>query len=245
VTKLGKIFAKVCAALVFLTIILAIAHSLLFPQETRSILIGFSYFRDHGRRVYSRAQTPEVKIDSLKSLIDRASIRIKDFWGEQRGDPKFIYCASEDDFKEYAINPAAPAVTYLKLGAVIVLSNSAMDVDIIAHELSHVELYERIGFYRFTYKIPAWFKHGLAMQNDYRNYYSEDTLRARTDNFLNLPDVRIDTTDAQFYSGSQDQVMLRYMAAKHVVRDWYTPEKLRRLIADLNSGKGFREAYPG
>jgi hypothetical protein len=109
--------------------------------------------------------------------------------------------------------------------------------------LSHAEFYERIGFYNFNYKIPSWFKHGLAMQNDYRNYYSDDTLKTKSDNFKNLPDIKSFKSDRQFYSGSREQIMLNYMAAKHEIKKWYTKQKLDNFLKDINSGKTFEEAF--
>ncbi len=163
--------------------------------------------------------------------------------GTKNCNPKFIYCDKEDDFEKYSVSPSAPAVTYLKMGSVIVLSNGAIELDIIAHEISHAEFYERIGFYEFTFKIPSWFKDGLAMQNDYRSYYSEDTLKAHSDNFKKMPDIKSFKSDRQFYGGSLKEVMLNYMAAKHEVKIWYTKKKLDKLIKDLNSGKSFEEAF--
>ena len=116
-----------------------------------------------------------------------------------------------------------------------------MDLDIIAHEISHAEFYERIGFYKFNFKIPSWFKHGLAMQNDYRDYYSDDTLKVKSDNFKNLPAIKSFKSDGQFYAGSREQIMLNYMAAKHEVKNWYTKEKLKKFLKEINSGKTFEE----
>ena len=193
--------------------------------------------------MYFSSTTAKSKIDSLKSLIEQASIRIGNFWGQSTSNPRFIYCEKADDFKKYSVNPSAPAVTYLKLGSVIVLSADGLDLDIIAHEFSHAEFYERIGFYKFNYQIPSWFKHGLAMQNDYRNYYSDDTLKAKSDNFKNLPDIKRFKSDKQFYAGSREQIMLNYMTAKHEIKKWYTKERLDKFIKDLNSGKPFEEAF--
>lgn len=241
-TKLKKILIR--AFLIFFIVIpiAAFAHFIIFPQETRSILIDYSNFKKDGR-LYFNLNTSQNKIDTLKSLIQQASIRVSNFWGQKTCNPKYIYCDKENDFKKYSVSPSAPAVTYLKTGSVIVLSNEAIDLDIIAHEISHAELYERIGFYKFTFKIPSWFKHGLAMQNDYRNYYSEDTLGVKLKNLKNLPNIKNIKTDGQFYESTLEQVMLNYMMAKHEIRNWYTKEKLNRLIKDLNSGKSFKEAF--
>jgi len=230
--------------LIFLSLIpvTAFAHFILFPQETRSILIDFSSFNKEGRLYFNR-DTKNSSVRNIESLIDSASIRVSGFWGGRKANPKIIYCDQDKDFKYYSVSPGAPAVTYCKLGTYIVLSKVGVDLDIIAHEISHTELYSRVGFYEWTFVIPDWFKHGVAMQNDYRIYYSIDTLMARTDHFKNMPDIKQFKTGAPFYSGTIDQVMLRYMVAKYVVGRWYTPEKLDQLIEDLNSGKSFEESF--
>jgi len=241
-TKLRKIIIRTCLVFIILIPIAAFAHFIIFPQETKSILIDYSNFKKEGR-IYFNASTPHMKIDHLKGLINQASIRIDTFWGEKTSNSKFIYCDNNKDFEKYCVNPSAPAVTYLKFGSIIVLSADAMDLDIIAHELSHAEFYERTGFYNFNYKIPSWFKHGLAMQNDYRDYYSDDTLKTKSDSFKNLPDIKSFKSDRQFYSGSREQIMLNYMAAKHEIKKWYTKQKLDKFLKAINSGKAFEEAF--
>lgn len=239
----SKFFFRRTLLIFLITILLAaLAHFIIFPQETRSILIDFSNYKKQGR-IYFSGNTSQSSVDTLKSLIKQASIRVNEFWGQKTCNPKFIYCDESSDFKKYSVSPEAPAATYVKLSSIIVLGRDAIDVDIIAHEISHAELYERIGFYKFMFKIPAWFKHGLAMQNDYRSYYSEDTLKVKSNDFQSLPDVNDLKTDAQFYSGSLEKVMLHYMVAKLYVKNWYTKEKLVKLISDLNAGKSFEDAF--
>lgn len=241
-TKPRKVIVTVCLVFITLISVAVFVQFIIFPQETKSILIDYSNFKKEGS-IYFNASTPHNKIDSLKSLIYQASIRMNNFWGQKISNPKFIYCNNEDDFKKYGVNSTAPAVTYLKLGSVIVLSANAIDLDIVAHEFSHAELYERIGFYKFNFKIPSWFKHGLAMQNDYRGYYSDDTLKVKSNNFKNLPDIKGYKSDGQFYAGSLQQIMLNYMTAKYEIKNWYTKQKLSKFIKSINSGNTFEEAF--
>ena len=222
--------------------IAAFAHFIIFPQESRCILIDYTGFKRDGT-LYFNPNTPQNKIDTLKSLINTASFRVKEFWGQKKCKPKFIYCDNLRDFTKYGSPYLVPAVTHLKLSSYIVISNEGVDLDIIAHEMTHAEFYERIGFYNWSFIIPRWFDEGLAMQNDYRNYYSEDTLKIRSDNYRNLPGVKNFKKDHQFNDGTREQVMLNYMTAKHVVRNWYSKKKLQKLIVDLNSGKSFRESF--
>ena len=228
-----------CIALIPLA---SFAHYIIFPQETRSLLVFFSGFKKEGNLYYKQSSSGTF-VEQTKSLIASATDRVTHFWGSKISTPVFIYCEQLTDFKKYSINPDAPAVTYCKLGEHIVLSQQGMDLDIISHEISHAELYARVGFYIWTFKIPDWFKHGLAMQNDYRNYYSVDTLKARTDHFKTMPDITRFKTSAQFYSGTTEQVMIRYMTAKYFIGNWYSKEKLDRLILDLNSGKYFDNSF--
>ncbi len=237
-----KGFFRISITIIMLVPLASFAHFIIFPNETRSILIGFSKFKKEGSLYYNPSISGN-SIEKVQTLIKGASERVNRFWGSMKSSPVFIYCEQETDFKKYSINPGAPAVTYCKLGEHIVLSREGIDIDVIAHEISHAELYDRVGFYIWTFKLPDWFKHGLAMQNDYRNYFSVDTLRARTDNFKTIPDITNLKTSAQFYSGTTDQIMLRYMAAKYVINKWYTRDKLDRLLSDLRSGKSFDESF--
>src|SRR5215211_3028550 len=130
------------AFFIFLIIIpiASFAHFIFFPQETRSLLIDFSNFKKDGK-LYFNIETPTNKIDSLELFEQEASIRITKFWGKKISNPKIIYCDQQADFKKYSVSPSAPAVTYLTFGSVIVLSNSGLDLDIVAHEISHAEFY--------------------------------------------------------------------------------------------------------
>jgi hypothetical protein len=240
--NLKRIVLRISLVFLITIPIAAFAHFIIFPQESRCILIDYTGFKRDGT-LYFKPNTPQNKIDTLKSLINTASFRVKEFWGQKKCNPKFIYCDNLKDFKKYGSPYLVPAVTHLKLGSYIVISNEGVNLDIIAHEMTHTEFYERIGFYNWSFKIPKWFDEGLAMQNDYRDYYSEDTLKVRSGNYINLPGVKNFKKDNQFNDGSREQIMLNYMEAKHVVKHWYSKKKLQKLIVDLNSGKGFRESF--
>ena len=240
--KKGNRFKKTILILLTPLLGLAIIHFIVFPQQTRSILIGFSSFQKEGS-LYFNPKTAKPYRDSLQTYIEKGRLRLIDIWGEQQCKPLYIYCYDKASFEKYGSPFPVPALTHIKLGARIVISEEGVDQDIIAHEMMHAELYQRIGFFKWSSKIPSWFDEGLAMQNDYRNYYSEDTLKALSDNFKNLPDLRTLETGAQFNSGSREKIMFNYMTAAHEIRKWYTKEKLEKFIKAMNDGKSFEEAY--
>src|SRR5215218_3113894 len=186
--KYKKIIRRIVLVFLIVIPISAFAHFIFFPHQTRSILINYSNYKKDGS-LYFNTITLQNKIDTIKLLMELASNRVAEFWGQKTCNPKYIYCESED-FKKFGSPFKVPALTHIKLGSYIVISNQGIDLDIIAHEISHAEFYQRIGFYNWSFKIPRWFDEGLAMQNDKRNYYSEDTLKFKSNNYKNLPDVK-------------------------------------------------------
>lgn len=236
-----KLFFRVLVILIVFIPLAAFAHSLIFPHETRAIFIDFSNFKRNGR-IYYHPDTPQEKIDSLHTLIELGAERIVALYGQKTSYPKFIYCDREEDFLKYSMSSTVPALAHLKLGSYIILGKDGIDINIIAHELSHAELYERLGFFK-RLAVPAWFDEGLAMQVDRRSYYSEKNLRIKTRDFQELPEVKNMNDLRTFQSGTREDIMLHYMAAKYEVGKWYSQEKLIQLINHIKLGNTFYEAF--
>ena len=80
-TKLKKIIRRTVLIFLMVIPISAFAHFIFFPQQTCSILIDYSDFKKDGR-LYFNSNTPQNKIDTVKSLIELASKRVAAFWGQ-------------------------------------------------------------------------------------------------------------------------------------------------------------------
>lgn len=213
-------------------------HGFVRPQHTRVMLIDWYDFAKDGQ-LYYRSDVAIVKIDSLKTIITMAENRVGEFWGTYTASPKVIYCDNDADYRKFG-NPAlTPAVAFMNLEASVVIHPSGLNLDVIAHEFSHTELFSRIGYLNREKKIPTWFDEGLAMQVDWRPSYSTDSLRSWTDGFIDLPRVRSMVSYRQFGSGD---VRLNYSTAKYEVGKWHTPEKLETFIATINVGGSFDNA---
>lgn len=236
-----QLFKKVCLVIGLILVVSSVIHAVTFPQETRCILIDFYDFEQEDN-LYYRANVDEVTISHLQNLIEDAETRVADFWGKQTVEPKFIYCDTDEDYLKFGVSVLTPACANMKLGAYVVISNQGLDLDILAHEISHTELYNRIGFFNRLRKIPTWFDEGLAMQVDWRDYYSTDSLKTTT-NFENLPEVTQMLHPRQFGSGTREEVKLNYSTAKYIVEQWYSKEKLDRFLEHINNGSSFQEAY--
>lgn len=222
--------------------ITSIGHAIMLPQPTRCLLIDFYGFEKEDG-IYFREGVSRKKRDEIKTTIKLAEERVANFWGQKTSNPKFIYCDSDTDYLKFGTPFLTPAAAIMHIGSYVVISKDGVDIDIMSHELSHTELFERIGIINRATKIPVWFDEGLAMQVDHRSYYSIDTLRSLTNNFENMIDVKVLVDYPSFGGGSREEVMMNYRTAKYEVSHWYTPKKLSTFIEELNDGKSFDEAY--
>lgn len=222
--------------------ITSIGHALVLPQATKCLLVDFYDF-DVEENIYFRQNIPFEKREEIKSIVKAAEKRVAAFWGEKTVTPKFIYCGIDEDYKKFGSPFSSPAAAVMHIGAYVVISKEGVDLDIISHELSHTEFFERVGLINRSLKIPVWFDEGLAMQVDHRSYYSIDTLKSISDNFQTLPEVTKMTNYSSFGSGTRDEVMMNYRTAKYEVHKWYSPQKLESFIDKINDGKTFEEAY--
>ncbi len=225
-----------------LLISIGIIHATAFPQETRCILIDFYDFERDGD-LYYRDNVDSATVSQLKKLIKEAEIRVGEFWGEKTVRPKFIYCQDDQDYKNFGVPFMTPACANMKLESYVVISKTGIDLDIVAHEVSHTELFNRIGFLNRIVKIPTWFDEGLAMQVDFRDYYSIDSLNVKSNGYKNLPQIQSMTSYVQFGSGTNEEIMLNYSTAKYIVNNWHSKEKLTQFINRINNGSTFDEAY--
>ena len=237
-----KYFKRITVALVMIFGGILLTHALIFPNETRSIGVFLYDFEKDGK-LYYRPDVSEKKIVKLQKLLKQAEQRVADFWGEKTADPTFIFCDNDQDYKKFGNPAGSPAITFLKFKGYVVISQDGMDLDILSHEISHVELYKRIGFFNRLFDIPIWFDEGLAMQVDYRPYYSIDTLQKLSDNFTKLPKVTTMNSPAEFFSGTHEEIMQNFRAAKYKVSQWYEFDVLKNFVEAIKSGKSFEDAY--
>ncbi|NQZ76133.1 MAG: hypothetical protein HRT61_08490 [Ekhidna sp.] len=233
---------KTLITLVIILGISSVGHAIALPQATRCLFIDFYDFEKQ-ENLYYRDHVSAETVAELSGLIKLAEERVGKFWGEKTTQPKFIYCDKEEDYRKFGSPFPTPAAALMHIGSYILISKDGVDLDIISHELSHTELFARVGPITRKFKIPVWFDEGLAMQVDHRSYYSIDTLKALSNNFQKLPDVKKMVDYPSFGAGTREEVMMNYRTAKYVVNQWYTPEKLDQFIDDLNDGKSFEEAY--
>ena len=253
-----------------LLLALPIAFLLLYPQVVRCMRVGqsddFRVLTGSGRGGpvhVSRAATVRQQA-RFRGQISTARDRIRRFWGDQRGHAVLIYCPQQADYERYcAGGEGAGCSLGTPWGAsYLILGPDGNNVDVIAHELCHDELFARLGWWRVKRQIPQWFNEGLALLVDYRfsspaTWEKPDSTQTHASTFdddmmpfarrpmLKLADLE---TTRDFFGGDYSYVMLAYQTAADEVSRWLTAvgragvPALTDAVAD---GHDFGDAYRG
>ena len=178
-----------------------------------------------------------------------AGDRVRTFFGDVRFQDETIFIICDDDKLTRKLGEDHgtvilyfPSETYY-----ICISDEYLELDILAHEITHAELHTRLSA-EAQKRIPTWFDEGIALQNDYREKYSEAQWITQTDNGKNAVALEDMDTPAEFYAGKAEDRRFRYLNAKHELDVWMTTHGqhgLLELLDRLNGGADFTTAYEG
>ena len=162
-----------------------------------------------------------------------------------QADATIIICDDENLIRKIGEDHATVTISFLSEKHYICISDEYLELDILAHEITHAELRARLKS-EAQAKIPTWFDEGLALQNDYRETYSEEQWISQTDNGKNTVAPENMDTPAEFYAGEAKDRRFRYLNAKHELNEWlatHGQQGLLELIDQLNKGEDFYTAY--
>ena len=183
----------------------------------------------------------------ILDLIEQAEERDRAFFGDLHfpDETFFIICDDEKLIRKIGEDHATVTISFPSEKNYICISDEYLELDILAHEITHAEMRTRLTS-KAQAKIPTWFDEGLALQNDYRERYSEEQWTAQTDNGKNIVAPEDMDTPSEFYAGDAEDRRFRYLNAKHELDGWmaaHGQQGLLELIEKLNNGEEFYTAY--
>ncbi len=254
VKKLILRFGKV---LLIAFTVLAGSIAFLYPQIFFCHLISFSDFSSKGTIYFS----PEIKkahFPIVEMLIAKSEARVDSFYSGKKSDPVFIICSNARQYEKYCSSTEGAGCSIgTPWGSnYVILNAQGLNVDVISHEMSHIELLEKLGWWKTTFKLPQWFNEGPALMLDrrfvnnsdpgdrYFEYMDEWLYYTRGgQEILELEDI---STIKGFFNGGQRQVMLAYMTSGMEVSYWLARaggNGFRDFMSEMNQGSSFSEAY--
>lgn len=234
------------AAMFFALLSLAVLMLLVFAHNAVAcVLVKYSDFELIAPNVYVAPETSIQQRQQLLALYGDATQRVISTFGEITASPVIISGHSMERMHKYSDNEYAKAL-FVPTSAFIILGSKGHSVDILAHELVHAELFNRVGYWKRAVEIPTWFDEGVAMQVDYRERYD---IRKYLDmrEYLKTRPVKSDLQFGwQFFTNNDEQLTLHYASAKEEVRRWLKkagPGSFYGLLEKIKQGESFEKVY--
>jgi hypothetical protein len=228
IKKRRKTFIFILSLFIFVMIF--VVYYMMIPQPTNAMMVGFSNMLRYDNKVYMEKNITAETRDNLYKDFEHSKTRLLEFFEEIKSSPTIIFVQSPKALKSYAQNQTGQTY-YMYWGNYIVIGPNGFNEDVIAHELMHSELRERIKKHNV---IPVWFDEGLATLVD--NRISK----------VNQRNIDFDTLNT--HSAFHDPIRSKrnYGIAKYEVDRWYKivgKIGLNYLINGLNNGETFKDLY--
>ena len=230
----------------------------LYPQIFHCEIIGFSNFEKINENIYASPDLNQKQRSHLLKVINQAEARIDSFWLGKQSSPNLILCGNQQEYEKYCQSEEGAGCS---LGtpwgqSYVVLNMQGLNVDVTSHEMSHVELLKRLGWWKTTMDIPQWFNEGSALMLDRRFVSNPDSIGRYLDymdewlyqtgggqNILELKDI---TSVKGFFAGNSKHVMLAYMTSGLEVSYWLSfvgKDGMQQLLSEINNGEDFTDSY--
>lgn len=230
---------------VFIMVIAAVIYFQFTPLGYR-MTVPYRNFTEIQNNVYVE-NGYSGNIDEVKSLVDEARSRVLGFWGSIESSPAVIISDNAGTLAKLGGDHDTATAIIFKAYSYIAVSDEYLNVDVLAHEMTHAELHTRLYKGKLPQTlIPTWFDEGVATQNDYREQYSDEMWRIRTENGSDIIALDKMDTPSEFYAGTADDRRFRYLISRHEVKEWINrngTDALIRLIERVNAGEDFYELY--
>lgn len=205
-----------------------------------SMTVNMTGYIEVSPNLYVDNQILAEQRSDVASTVEQARDRVSVKFGALISTPVIIVSSSKDRAKRYGIAAPVPGASHiLPWGQYIVVSPEGTNSDVLAHELVHVEIAHRLGYFKRKLTLPLWFDEGMAMQVDYRKKKAWSYIQEGRE----LPPVSSLEPDRQFYSGDR---ALHYASAKVEIESWLASNQnkgLYEFLEDMKDGDSFRQLY--
>ena len=211
-----------------------------FSNIVQAMLVPSSDFVQIEPGLYVSDRLDQAGQERLAALLVEAKARVVQTYGPISASPVTIVAQGMEEARQYGLGESPGTLFSTPWQQYLVLNYQKLaGADVIAHELMHAELGERVGYVKRMLQIPTWYDEGVAMQVDFREQYSvqginEDAIKA----------VKELSSAAMFWTDDRAQTVQNYRAAKKAVADLFGVDGSSRLyetLSSIESGKTFDE----
>ncbi|GIH60532.1 hypothetical protein [Microbispora siamensis] len=222
------------AVLAALPIAAAAVVAVAFPPVAATACPGCYGLERLAPDVYAESGLPPFRRRQVVATVEEAERRVRAFYGGRQASPRILACLSDRCYRRIGGGGERGVAV---LNRAVMLAPNGVDPVIASHEMSHVELHDRLVT---NDAVPQWFDEGLAVlvSGDPR-YLAPDTA---ADRCLATTDAALPVTlDAWLRAAGADQ--RTYAKAACRVSRWVTanggPHAVLDLVRRLNAGETF------
>jgi hypothetical protein len=230
----------------------------LYPQLFYCEMIRVSDFVQMENRIFVSPDIRSSQLKKIKKVISASEMRVDSFYSGKISSPIIIICSSAQEYRKYCSSTEGAGCS---LGtpwgsSFIVLNTEGINVDVISHEMSHIELLNRLGWWKTTTQVPQWFNEGVALMLDKRFVSNEDPIGRYLqymDEWLyytrggqEILELEQIVSAKGFFNGNQHYVMLAYMTSGMEISYWLSQTKgtgVQNLIRFMKQGSSFSDSY--
>ena len=150
----------------------------------------------------------------FEQLLSESRIRIQNSFGTPQAKPILVFLDDSNSFWSLKLNEYG-STHFIGSKVCVMVGTKGRNIDVVAHELMHTEIADRVGYWNRLTKLPIWFDEGLAMQVDFRpGYKLRNGTDARNANVKKLWSAR------EFFVPDADLLTTNYASAKAEVSLW-------------------------
>jgi hypothetical protein len=178
---------------------------------------------------------------AVLEIQTRAKTRIENMFGAPRAKPLVVFLNNPATIFTFKSNGYGDT-HFVGPRVCVILGPQGTNVDVVAHELLHAELSERVGPWRKFSEIPARFDEGLAMQVDFRSRYDS----SQPVDSAELASLQTLRSMDQFNAGNDEEITRHYARSKRAVTQWL--EKIGRSnlysrLERIRAGESFETVF--
>ena len=206
------------------------------PGATACAFVGVHEFESLPDNTLVEPQSSSRDRSEIQELLSDARERIETTFGVARATPIVVFLQNTDVFWPLSLN-AHGSTNFVGSRTCVIVGPKGQSVDIVAHELMHAELADRVGYWRRLIEIPTWFDEGVAMQVDFRPRYDLPSNMP-----VNTSDVRNLETAREFFKSSGIGLVQNYASAKFEVANLLSDigkQNLYQRLERIKNGEQF------
>lgn len=226
----------ILATLFACTAAVGVAYAMPGPTACAAIeALGLETLPD-GTRVDPGASETERR--QFADVARAARSRIADMFGGVRAKPILAFLKSRRALFPFSYN-AFGSTQFVGGRTCVLIGPRGTNTDVVAHELMHAELADRVGAWQRWWSIPVWFDEGVAMQLDTRPAYDLHSIAPTAE----PRQVRDLNSAGAFFVADDRALTLHYALAKAEVASWLAkvgPGSLFDRLHRIHNGEAFQ-----